>query len=292
MNTLKKTYEKWILLAILSLIWGSSFILIKKSLLYYTPYQVGSLRMIITGIFLLPIAIKNRKKIPKKNIKWLILVALLGTFFPVYLFPMAEEEVSSSIAGIINSTVPIFVIIVGAVFWKTKSSKREIIGVLMAFIGVCILLAGGSTGLLKLLPMFFLLLASCFYAISGTTVKSKFLEVPAKLLSAFIFSYVLLIPAIFALAFTGFFHEFSFSKGQLEGLGYLSILSILGTGLAVMFYYQLIKISSPLFASTVTLIMPIIAVIWGILDGETLTILQSVGSLVILAGLIFLRQKK
>lgn len=291
----KKTESnlKWILLAILSLIWGSSFILIKKSLEYFDSYQVGSLRIIITGLFLLPIAIMNIKKFPKKRLKWLLVVALLGSFFPVYLFPMAQKEVSSSIAGIINSTVPIFVIIVGALFWKIKATKREMLGVLIAFIGVCVLLiGGGSIGELKLFPMFLLLLASSFYAISGTTIKANLQDLPSQVLSSFIFSYVLMIPGLIALSLTGFFQEFSFTSENLRGLGYISILSIVGTGLALMLYFKMINMSSPLFASTVTLIMPIIAVIWGIIDGESLTVLQSIGTIIILGGLIFLRQKK
>ncbi len=286
--------QKWILLAILSLIWGSSFILIKKSLSHgYSAYEIGSLRIIVTGLFLLPIAIKNRKLFPKKNLKWLLVVAIIGSFFPVYMFPVAQKEVSSSIAGIINSTVPIFVIIVGALFWKLKTSLKEIIGVLIGFVGVCILLAGGSMDTsFEIFPLFLLLLASCFYAISGTTVKTSLQDLSSKILSAFIYSFVLMIPALIALGFTGFFGRFTGSQDDLIGLGYISLLSVLGTGFALIFYYQLIKISSPLFASTVTLIMPVIAVIWGVLDGEILDIYQSVGSIIIFGGLLFLRQKK
>ncbi len=71
----------------------------------------------------------------------------------------------------------------------------------------------------------------------------------------------------------------------------MSLLSVFGTGLAMMMNYRLLKVSTPLFASTVTLLMPIVAIIWGILDGEKLTILQFVGASIIIAGLIFLRAK-
>ena len=110
--------EKWVLLVLLSVIWGSSFILIKKSLEHFNPYEVGALRVLIAGIILLPLAILNIRKFPKKHLKWLILAALTGNFIPMFLFPIAETEVSSSIAGIINSMMPIFVIIVGAMLWK------------------------------------------------------------------------------------------------------------------------------------------------------------------------------
>ncbi len=282
--------EKWLLLATLSIIWGSSFILIKKSLDHFSPYQVGSLRVLIAGIILLPIAISNYKLFPKKHLKWLILAALTGNFIPMFLFPIAETEVSSSIAGIINSMMPIFVIIVGALVWKFETTKKQIIGVLISFTGVCILaFGGGGSAELKIIPILLLLLATLCYALSTTTVKSKLMGVSSVVLSSFIFSFVLLFPSLIALTSTGFFSEFSFSKDNMLGLMFVSLLSIFGTGLAMTMNYRLLKVSSPLFASTVTLIMPIVAIIWGLIADEKLTVMQFIGAGIILAGLIFLR---
>ena len=284
--------EKWVLLAILSIIWGSSFILIKKSLEYFNPYEVGALRVLIAGIILLPLAIMNIKKFPKKHFKWLILAALTGNFIPMFLFPIAETKVSSSIAGIINSMMPIFVIIVGALIWKFKTTKRQLFGVAISFTGACILaISGGEGGEIKLIPILLLLLATLCYAISTTTVKSKLNAIPAKTLSAFVFSFVLILPSLISLVFAGFFNDFKADKNLLVGLGFVSLLSIFGTGLAMMMNYRLLNISTPLFASTVTLLMPIVAVIWGVLDGEKLTLMQGFGGMIILAGLIFLRAK-
>jgi drug/metabolite transporter (DMT)-like permease len=282
--------EKWILLVILSIIWGSSFILIKKSLEHFNPFQVGSLRVLIAGIILLPIAISNYKLFPKKHLKWLILAAFTGNFIPMFLFPIAETEISSSIAGIINSMMPIFVIIVGALVWRFETTKKQIIGILISFTGVCILaFGGGDSGEFKMIPILLLLLATLCYALSTTTVKSKLMEVSSTVLSAFVFSFVLLFPSVIALTSTGFFSEFSFSRDNLLGLMFVGLLSIFGTGLAMMMNYRLLKVSSPLFASTVTLVMPIVAIIWGILDGEKMTSLQFAGAGIIIAGLIFLR---
>ena len=283
--------EKWILLALLSIIWGSSFILIKKSLEHFNPYEVGALRVLIAGLVLLPVAIMNIRKFPKKNLKWLLLAAITGNFIPMFLFPIAETEVSSSIAGIINSMMPIFVIIVGALLWKFQTTKRQIIGVLISFSGACILaFSGGEGGEFKLIPILLLLLATLLYAISTTTVKSKLSDIPAKILSAFVFSFVLIFPSLIALVFAGFFNELKMDNNLLVGLGFVSLLSVFGTGLAMMLNYRLLSVSTPLFASTVTLLMPVVAIIWGILDGEKLTSMQVFGSVIILAGLIFLRQ--
>jgi len=284
--------QKWILLIALSLIWGSSFILIKKSLDHFNPYEVGALRVLISGIVLMPYAFSKIKLFPRRHLKWLIIAAFTGSFIPMFLFPMAETEISSSIAGIINSMMPIFVIIVGSLVWKFSTTKRQLLGVLISFAGACILALGsGESGDIKIYPILLLLLATLLYAISTTTIKSKLHEVPAILMSAYIFSFVLFLPSLIALIFSGFFRDLTLNQSTLEGLGFVAILSIFGTGLAMMMNYKLLSISTPLFASTVTLLMPIVAIIWGILDGEKLTTQQSVGALVILAGLIFLRSK-
>lgn len=283
--------EKWILLVVLSVIWGSSFILIKKSLEHFNPYEVGALRVLIAGFLLLPLAVLNIKKFPRKHLKWLILAAVTGNFIPMFLFPIAETAISSSIAGIINSMMPIFVIVVGALIWKFETTKRQIVGVMISFAGACILaFSGGEGGELKLIPILLLLLATFCYAISTTTVKSKLGNIPAKILSAFVFSFVLIIPSAVSLVFAGFFNDLKNDADLWAGLGFVSLLSIFGTGLAMMLNYRLLNISTPLFASTVTLLMPVVAIIWGVIDGETLTVLQCIGALIILAGLIFLRQ--
>ena len=284
--------EKWVLLLVLSIIWGSSFILIKKSLNHFNPYEVGALRVLIAGILLLPMAIMNIKKFPKKYFKWLLLAAITGNFIPMFLFPIAEMDVSSSIAGIVNSMLPIFIIIVGSLLWKSSTTKRQLIGVAISFSGACILaFSGGKGGELKLIPILLLLIATLCYAISLTTVKSKLTNIPAKILSAYVFSFVLIVPSIVALVFAGFFNNLHPDESLFIGLGYVSLLSVFGTGLAMMLNYRLLNISTPLFSSTVTLLMPIVAVIWGVLDGEKLTLLQGFGGVIILSGLIFLRAK-
>ncbi|MBP0613808.1 DMT family transporter [Chryseobacterium sp. cx-311] len=284
--------EKWVLLVLLTIIWGSSFILIKKSLEHYGPFQVGALRVLIAGILLAPVAIINISKFPRKRLKWLIVAAVAGNFVPMFLFPLAETEVSSSIAGIVNSMMPIFVILIGALFWKFKTTGRQMIGVAISFSGACLLMLSGAEGdSLKIVPILWLLLATLLYAVSITTVKSKLADVPAKILSAFVFFFILFLPSLITLAFTGFFQNFEGTKGEFIGLGYVSLLSIFGTGLAMMLNYRLLSISTPLFASTVTLLMPIVAVLWGVLDGESLTGLQFAGGFIIIAGLLFLRSR-
>lgn len=274
------------------MIWGSSFILIKKSLEHFNPYEVGAVRVLISGLVLMPYAVSKIKQFPRKHLKWLIIAAVSGNFIPMFLFPIAETQITSSIAGIINSMMPIFVIIVGSLVWKFSTTRKQLLGVLVSFSGACILaLGGGGSGELKIIPILLLLLATLMYAISTTTVKSRLHEVPATILSAFVFSFVLLFPSLVVLVLSGFFRDFEMNQGTLQGLGFVAMLSVFGTGLAMMMNYKLLRISTPLFASTVTLLMPIVAIIWGILDGEKLTEVQTIGAIIILAGLIFLRSK-
>jgi drug/metabolite transporter (DMT)-like permease len=290
---MNKEKEKWIILAVLSLIWGSSFILIKKSLEHFSPYQVGALRVLISGILLSPIAILNWKNFPIKQLKWLLLAAFAGNFIPMFLFPIAETKVSSSIAGIMNSMMPIFTIIVGVFFWGTKTTSKQILGILISFFGVVVLLFSGEDS--SDMPLFYvglLLFAAFLYAVSVTTVGAKLTHIPAKMMSSFVFFYVLFLPSLFSLYFSDFFKVFSFTKENMIGMGFVATLSVLGTGLAMMLQYRLMSISNPLFASTVTLLMPVVAVIWGVIDGESFTVLQAFGALIIFAGLIFLRKKK
>lgn len=284
--------EKWVLLLVLTLIWGSSFILIKKSLIYFNPYQVGALRVLIASVLLMPYAILNIKNLPKKQFKWIVLSALIGNFFPMFLFPLAETQISSSIAGIINSLMPIFIIVLTLIFWRKETTQRQVTGVSISFAGAVLLTLGsGELGEIKWLPIGLLLFATLLYAINSITVKKKLAHLEPKALSAFVFGFALFFPSLIALVFSGFFQEFQWNQQMVYGLGFVSMLAVLGTGLAMMLNYRLLHISNAIFASTVTLLMPIVAVVWGVLDGESLTLLQSIGTLIILAGLVFLRSK-
>ena len=240
-----------------------------------------------------PIAILNWKNFPIKQLNWLLLAAFAGNFIPMFLFPIAETRVSSSIAGIMNSMMPIFTIIVGVFFWGTKTTSKQILGILISFFGVVVLLFSGEDS--SDMPLFYvglLLFAAFLYAVSVTTVGAKLTHIPAKMMSSFVFFYVLFLPSLFSLYFSDFFKVFSFTKENMIGMGFVATLSVLGTGLAMMLQYRLMSISNPLFASTVTLLMPVVAVIWGVIDGESFTVLQAFGALIIFAGLIFLRKKK
>lgn len=291
---MKLRVRDWITLFLLSIVWGSSFILIKKGVASFTPFQVGAIRMTLAGLMLAPTAYRFRKIFPRRHLKWILLAALTGNLLPMFIFPYAQEHVSSAVAGVLNSTQSIFIITLGAIFLKMHSSRGEIIGVIMAFIGVLLLFVEGEKSTTShdnnWLYFMLLLLATVFYAIN-TFITKRRMRVPAIAWASYI-GVALIVPGAITLLITGFFHNFNSYPARWEGLGYIFILSFFGTVLANIYNYKLIKDTSPLFASNVALLLPVVALFWGYVDGEAIGWLQILGSAMIVAGLYFSRRVK
>jgi len=283
--------NKWLLLLILAVIWGSSFILIKQGVKAFHPMQVGSLRLSISGLVLIGLGISSFKDIPRKLLKWVIIGGFLGNFLPMFLFPYAQQEVSSSTAGILNSLVPVFILIFGYLLFDIKSKKTQIWGAITGFIGAFILIKdGGNQESINLLHSFLIILATAFYALNGLIVSKYLSGLPSLRLSAAVFS-IWLGPSLILLGFSGFFTEFQASSEQIKGLGYISILALLGTAGAMILFYKLIQMTSAIFASTVTYLMPVVAVVWGFMDGERLSQQHIFGGILILAGVYMIQMK-
>lgn len=291
---MKNANSKWLYLIVLALIWGSSFILIKKSLLGLTPYQLGALRTIITGVILFAVGFKSVKSIKRHEWKWVILSGFLGSFIPAFLFAIAETEIDSAVTSILNSLVPLNTVLFGFAVFKIASTKRQILGVIIGFIGTSILILKGA----ELNPnqnylfVGYIILATCMYALNVNIIK-KYLQ-HAKPLSIATGNYVaIIIPAIAILCFTDFFNENTFAHPEFKmSIVYLVILSLFGTAIAKVLFNTLVQISTPVFASSVTYLMPLVALIWGILDGEGFSLMQGVGSLIILLGVYLSHKRK
>ena len=283
---------RWFFLFLLSLIWGSSFILIKKGLLGLTPLQLGSYRIIISSIFIFCIGYKTLREISKTQWKWLAVSGFLGTFFPSFLFAFAETEVDSTVASILNSLVPLNTILLGLIIFKIKSSRFQIFGVLLGFTGASLLILEG----VELNPnqnywfAGFIVLATLMYAVNVNIIKKYLFEVPPVAIATANFI-VIFIPAIMVLWFSNGFNASTLqNKAFLSSLGCVVILSVFGTALAKIVFNKLILISTPVFASSVTYLMPIVALFWGLLDGEVFGWLQGCAAIVILSG-IYLANK-
>lgn len=289
-----KFNNKWVYLIVLSLIWGSSFILIKKALIGLSPLQLGSLRIIVSGIILFIAGFSSLKKLSKTTLKWIILSGFLGTFFPAFLFAFAETEIDSAIASILNSIVPINTIILGFVAFKIFSTRGQIIGVVIGFIGTILLITNGAT----INPdqnywyAFLVIIATVMYALSVNIIKRHLQDVPAVTIAVGNFV-AIIIPAIIVLVFSGFFTSEVINSPELPmSLFYIVLLSIFGTAIAKVLFNKLVQMSTPVFASSVTYLMPVVAVMWGLLDGEGFGFWQVVATLIILLGVYLANTRK
>jgi drug/metabolite transporter (DMT)-like permease len=287
-----KEMKGWLLLILLACVWGSSFILMKKGMyttdgeLIFSDGQVGALRMLIAGLVLLPFALFSLKKIKTwKQFFTLAIVGFSGNFFPAFLFTYAETGLSSGFAGMLNSFTPIFTILIGFFVFKIRLSMIQIVGVAIGTIGIVLLMIAGKdlsiTG--NWYHIFAIVLATLFYAISLNTIKHTLQMFKAIEITSLAF-FILLIPAFLATIHFGSWETLKSNKNALEGLGYISILAIVGTAIAVLLFNQLISYSSTLFASSVTYFIPIVAVVIGVYFGEHIGLGQ-IGSMgIVLLG--------
>ena len=285
---------KWLYLIILSIIWGSSFILIKKSLLGLTPYQLGALRTLVTAIILFAVGLKSLKYINRSAWKWVVISGFLGSFFPAFLFAIAETQIDSAIASILNSLVPLNAILLGFAIFKIGFTKRQFLGVIIGFLGTCILILRGAdlNPEQNYLYAGFVILSTIMYALNVNIIK-KYLQ-HVKPLSIATGNYVgIVIPAFLILIYTDFFSDNTYGHPDFNmSVIYVIILSFIGTALAKVLFNTLIQISTPVFASSVTYLMPIVALIWGLLDGESFGLIQVFASAIILLGVYLANKKK
>lgn len=285
----KKTIKSWLLLILLALIWGSSFILIKKGLLVFSAGEVGAYRIVSAALVLLPLSLTRIKRLSKRQIRNLIVAGLVGSFFPAFLFAKAQTQLNSSLTGVLNALTPLFVVLIGALFFHARITKRNAIGLFIAFVGVLILISirhGGGLGSFDEINgyVFYVLLATLLYGINLNIIKYWFVSLKPVEITAISLLMVLPVALIYLLAGTSFSYKLMHHEGALEAVGYLSILGVLGTALALIIFNNLVKLVTPVFASSVTYLVPIIAVIWGVMDGEILEEAHYLGMLAIILG--------
>jgi drug/metabolite transporter (DMT)-like permease len=284
--------NKWFYLISLSLIWGSSFILIKKALVGLEADQLGSLRIIFSSIIIILIAWKRLSKITKLEWKWITISAFLGSFFPAFLFAFAEKEIDSAVASIINSIVPLNTLIIGMVLFNIRSTKRQIIGVLIGLAGTYMLIMSG----IKLNPdqnylySGFVILCSFLYALNVNIIKKYLQHLSALTITVGHFA-VIIIPAVIVFYFSDFDVNSLKNQETIDSVIYVLILAVFGTALAKILFNKLIKISSPVFASSVTYSMLIVSIFWGLVDGEKFSIYQLIATIIIILGVLLTNKK-
>jgi len=286
---------KWVYLSILSVIWGSSFILMKIALDNgITPLQLGALRIIFTAIFLLIVGFKYIKRIKRKQWKWVIVTSILGTFIPVFMFAYAESEIDSSIASILNSLTPLNTLILGYLVFNMNFSRKQLLGVIVGLLGTLLLILFSS----DVNPdqnyyyAIFVVIASICYAFNVNIIKKHLQDLNAMSIAVGNFI-VIIIPSCVILLFTDFLNqEIRGDSLMIEAILCVFLLSVFGTGIAKVMFNKLVQISTPIFASSVTYTIPIIALLLGILYGEKINALQLIATFIILLGVFLANRKK
>jgi drug/metabolite transporter (DMT)-like permease len=282
---------KWILLLMLSLIWGSSFILIKRGLVGLSPLQLGSLRVLFSAVFLLLIGFRSLSEIKRNQWKYIVLTSFFGTFIPAFLFALAQTQISSSVSSILNSLTPLNTLILGALAFGLTFKRTQIIGVVIGLIGTLLLIVNGAMNHpgQNYWYALLVLVASICYALNVNLLKKYLADVKPLSITTGNFL-VLFFPALVVLLSTDFISVLHQPNVQ-HALLFVAVLGVVGTGIANILFFKLIQISSPVFATSVTYLIPIVAFFWGLLDGEMLTPIQFVGAFVVLLG-VYLSSKK
>lgn len=290
-NTEIEKFLPWILFIILSLIWGSSFILIKKSLVAFSPIQVAGLRIFITAFLFSPWIYRSLKKIKRSDLKYVLIVGLTGSAFPAFLYALAQTQIASSIAGVLNSMTPIFTLLFAAlIFSHKKLPISQVIGVVLGFIGAAFLvLYGDSSGLSFSFWPVLILLATMLYGLSGNIVEHKLHTYDSMTVGAASFGLIGGLGFIVLLT-TPIVDTLNTHPDAMMSLLAVSVLALTSTFLATILFYMMLKMSDAVFASAVTYFIPVVALIWGLFDQESISIWYGVSLVVILLGLYLIRR--
>jgi len=301
------SFISWFLLILLSLIWGSSFILMKRGMEVFSSEQVAALRIVIAFLFLLPLMIKHYKVNLKKYWFGILMMGTFGNLIPAFLFTRAETGISSALAGMLNALTPVFAIIVGKLLFKTKTSLNQIIGVVVGFGGAILLVSfdeGSKSGTNNLSYALMVAAATLCYAISVNSIKKYLNDLNSITATTWSFTFIglftIISPFLFDLflptekqtnLWPDFFYRLQTIPNAWKSLGYVSILAIVGSAISVILFNVLIKKSNAIFASSCTYLIPVVAMMWGVFDNEKIVWPQYLSILVILAGIWLINKK-
>lgn len=289
---MSSTLQKWILFLSLSFIWGSSFILMKKGLEHLTAFQVASVRIVLSGLLLIPISIRGYRHIPREKIVYVFLSGSLGSLLPAYLFCFAETRIDSALAGMLNSLTPVFVIITGVMFFKMKPSFRVIFGITIALSGsVLLFLSRSESGVNSDIDyIVFVVAATICYGLNVNLVHRYLHNIPSLQVVAMALS-LNAIPALVALYLSGYFSLDFRNTGVISSTLFTFLLGAGGTVVASLLFYVLIKKAGVVFSSMVTYGIPFVAIFWGIIFKETTGWMQIFSLIIILIG-VYLTNRK
>ena len=290
----------WGLLVVLSLIWGTSFILMKKGLVVFSALELGAARVSVAALLLLPFALREVGRVERSRLKWLALSGTVGTLIPAFLFAYAETRLASGLAGVLNALTAVFALLVGALLFGQRLTGLRVLGIALGLVGtVVLMLLGGSgeattaaSGTGNAWYGLYIVAATVGYGLSVNVIKHRLHAMTPVAVTALL---LLLIggPALaYLLLGTGFVHKLATVPGAWEAFGYIALLATMSTAVATVLFNMLIQRSTTLFASSSTYLIPIVALGWGALDGEAFNLWHAAGMLIILAGVFVIHRAK
>lgn len=280
------------MLLIISMIWGTSFILMKKGLQSFNNIQVASLRIFIASLVFLPFLLHRFGRIKQAHWVPLLFVGFIGNFFPAYLFTLAQTRIDSSLTGILNSLTPLFALIIGITFFRSQVLLINILGILLGLAGAVGLIYDNQTDLLHQSNLYglYIVLATFFYGISVNLIKYKLADLDGITIASA--SFFIIGPfALLVLLFSGLPPAFQHPHAW-ENFGYIALLAVFSSVLAVVLFNILIKYTTAIFATSVTYIIPVFAILWGLADGEKITMDQVLWIFVIFIGVYLVNKQR
>ncbi len=282
----------FIILGVLSLVWGSSFILIKKALIAFHPFDLACMRLAVSALAFTPVIIYHRKRIPWTRWKLFLTVGLCGSGIPAFMYFLAQTNINSMVSGLLNSLTPIWTLIIGIMVFKNPMDKYKTIGVTIGFIGAASLMIFGERegSNSNLWYGLFIVVGTLCYGMSGNLVKHYLQDIDSIIISATSF-FLVGVPALIMLILHGTIFDVVYSTQVIYSFGALLLLSLIGTVLATIIFYKLIQETNAVFGSSVAYIMPLVAIFWGFIDGEPLGIVVMISMTLILTGVYLIKKE-
>ncbi|MFP4556390.1 MAG: DMT family transporter [Bacteroidales bacterium] len=293
MFDLSKKIWQWAAMLFLALVWGSSFILMKKGLMAFSFMQVAGIRVFFGFLLLIPVIIRHFSKIGKHNVKKLAIVGYAGIFFPAFLFALAQTHISSALSGMLNSSATLFALIVGVLFYKNRPLPNHIIGVFTGLIGALALITGGDFSAIFGANSYalYVLLATIGYGINVNEVRFRLPSMNGIQVTALSFLLVGPLAGIILIFFTDLNDAWASPHFWPSLLAVLT-LSGVGSVISLFVFNSLIQNTSALFATSVTYIIPFFAILWGVFDGETINSVQIIGIIIVLLGVYLVNMRR
>ena len=265
----------------------------KKGLVALSPGEVAALRVTVAGILLLPIALLKLKEVKTSQLGNLFLSGLLGVFVPAFLFTTAQQHIDSSVAGILNTLSPLWTMIMGALFYQQIFRRPAVIGIFVGLMGTVLLMISRSGATVTGFNAYGLLIviACAFYGFNINFIKFRIIGLGSLAITSISIALIGPLGAIYLFGFTDFVNTLETVPGAWTSAGYVALLALMSTAIAVLIFNKLVRITTPIYASMVTYIMPIVSVGWGVLDGERLYLSHFIGMAAILGG-VYLANRK